>query len=132
MPDPLARREPTLPAVQQYPANAPVPTTHAQLAKAVHLGVTVLDAKDYAFQEIERRVNKPGRSYPHQRYVEGQAAFTLHTTTVAFDEIYRREMRKIVANQPKERVLVPVPHYEEVRPKGVVHPKGLMGYLFSR
>jgi hypothetical protein len=127
MPDPLARRNGTLPVFQQYPVNAPVPTTEAQLAKAGSLGLTVLDAKDHAFQQIESRVNKGGRSYSHQRYFEGQAATTIHSLTVTFDEIYRREMLNIVNNQPKERVreVVTETRYEKAP------AKGLNGYLFG-
>jgi hypothetical protein len=128
MPDPLARRNGTLPVFQQYPVNAPVPTTQAQLAKAGSLGLTVLDAKDHAFQQIEGRVNKGGRSYSHQRYFEGQAAITLHTLTTAYDEIYRGEMRKIVDNQPRdrEREVVTVTQVEKTRAPGAI------GYLFGR
>ena len=88
MPDQaLARSQTTLPVFQQYPAPVPVPTTQAQLAQGMSLGLTVLDAKDHAFQQIESRVNKEGRSYSHQRYFEGQAATTLHSLTVTMDEI---------------------------------------------
>jgi hypothetical protein len=127
MPDPLARRNGTLPVFQQYPVTAPVPTTEAQLAKAGSLGLTVLDAKDHAFQQIEGRVNKGGRSYSHQRYFEEQAAITLYTLNAAYDEIYRGEMRKIVNNQPKERVreVVTETRYEKAP------AKGLNGYLFG-
>jgi hypothetical protein len=127
MPDPLARRQTTLPVVQQYPAHVPVPQTQAQLAQVVSLGTTVLDAKDHAFQEIESRVNKGGRSYTHQRYIEGQAADTIISLTVAMDEIYKRKMLEIVNNQPKERVreVVTETRYEKAP------AKGLNGYLFG-
>lgn len=87
----------------------------------------MLAAKDQLYQQFEAYVNNnSGRSYYHRRFVEGQAAYLLHAHDVAVDEIYRREMRKIVDNQPKDREVVTVTRYEEVR------PKGLMGYLFNR
>jgi hypothetical protein len=126
MPEPLARRQTALPVFQQYPTNVPAPTTQAQLEKVANLSYTVLAAKDQTYQQIEAYVNKGGRSYYHQRYVEGQAAYLLHGHDVAVDEIYKREMRKIVDNQPKEREVVTVTRVEEARPRGAI------GYLFGR
>jgi hypothetical protein len=129
MPDQsLVRRQETLPVFQQYPVNVPVPTTQAQLEKAANLSYTVLAAKDQTFQQIEAVVNKRGRSYSHQRYIEGQAADILSRHDVAVAEIYRRKMEDIVNNQSKEREreVVTVTRYEEAPPKGVI------GYLFGR
>jgi hypothetical protein len=127
MPEPLARREPRLPAVQQYPSSAPDRQIQAHLDQTVSLGLTVLDAKDHAFQEIERRVNKPGRSYSHQRNFAEVAGYTWHTLNTAMNEIYKGELVTIVNNQPRqrEREVVTITRYAEVPVK-----KGLIGYLF--
>jgi hypothetical protein len=127
MPDQaLARRQTTVPTVvQHHQQSVALRHTNAQVTKAENLTSAMLVAKDRYYQRLEAYVGKGGRSYHHQRYIEGQATDLLQKHDVALDEMYRREMRRIVDNQPTERVLVPTPYYVEVR------PRGLIGKLFK-
>jgi hypothetical protein len=104
MPDQaLARRHDLNLALPQYPAGGAVSTTRAKVQQAEHLISGALVELDTTYRKVETFVSQPGRSYPHQRWIQDKAAYYLGTYEVATKILVDRGMDEILHTSPWQR-----------------------------
>jgi hypothetical protein len=109
MPDQaLARRHDLNLALPQYPAGGAVSTTRAKAQQAEHLISGALVELDTTYRKVETFVSQPGRSYPHQRWIQDKAGYYLGTYEVAVKVLVDRGMDEIIHTRPREPNMTPI------------------------
>jgi hypothetical protein len=121
----VARRQAELSAeIPHWPVGQPAGTTQAQLAQAANLAGTLLTTMDIAYGQFADYIGKGGRTYPHQRYIEGIGGQIFNEFEMTAFTIYQRRLQDIAACQSQPQVRTEYRYIHEPR-------RGILGRLLG-
>jgi hypothetical protein len=117
-----SRRQSTGDLMPQTRPGAPEQLTEEQLRAIGRVTVTTVVEMSTLYGQVEAIMAQGNRSDQHQRWLLSRTANAMHNYELAADDIQRRAISEIIANQPPEMVtrIIEVPK------------KGILPRLFGK